>query len=155
MFICEPRCWRFERNKNVSSPSTRRKPSWTRRSVLGLRTPGFEFRILCLEGSVIALISPSSCGSPGPMWPVVHKSGLKPDFIWEPSYKSWSSALFSNHPGRDQLPQVGSQMNIITSKHTLSYNFVNVSSHTYISVAWKETASNLFPVKITYYTFHV
>ena len=27
-----------------------------RRSVLGLRPPGFEFRILCLEGSVISLI---------------------------------------------------------------------------------------------------
>ena len=33
--------------------------------VLGLRPPGFEFRILCLEGSVFSLISPSSGGSPG------------------------------------------------------------------------------------------
>ena len=54
-------------------------------------------------------------------------------FIWEPSCESWSlpgdlktspSARFSNHPGRDQLSQVGSQMNIITSKHTLLYNSV-------------------------------
>ena len=37
---------------------------------LGLRPPGFEFRILCLEGSVISLISPSSGSSPGPIWPV-------------------------------------------------------------------------------------
>ena len=27
-------------------------------------------------------------------------------------------ARFSNHPGRDQLSQVGSQINIMTSKHT-------------------------------------
>ena len=27
----------------------------------------------------------------------------------------------SNHPGRDQLSQVGSQMNIIASKNTLLY----------------------------------
>ena len=33
-------------------------------SRLGLRPPGFEFRILCLEGSII---SPSSGGSPGPI----------------------------------------------------------------------------------------
>ena len=47
-----------------------------RGSVLGLRPPGLEFRILCLEDSVISIISPSSGGSPGP---VVHKGGLKPD----------------------------------------------------------------------------
>ena len=34
----------------------------TKISVLGLRPPGFEFRILCLDGCVI---SPSSGGSPG------------------------------------------------------------------------------------------
>ena len=28
---------------------------WTRGSVRGIRPPGFEFRILCLEGSVISL----------------------------------------------------------------------------------------------------
>ena len=44
----------------------------TRCSVLGLKPPGLEFRILCLEDSVISIISPSSGGSPGP-------GGLKPD----------------------------------------------------------------------------
>ena len=29
--------------------------------------PGLEFRILCLEDSVISIISPSSGGSPGPV----------------------------------------------------------------------------------------
>ena len=38
------------------------------------------------------------------------------------------SARFSNHPGRDQLSQVGSQMNIITSKHTLLYNSSSLSA---------------------------
>ena len=33
----------------------------------GLRPPGLEFRILCLEDSVISIISPSSGGSPGPV----------------------------------------------------------------------------------------
>ena len=63
---------RFERNKNVSSPSTCEsqycgEPPWPRGSVLGLRPPGLEFRILCLEDSVISIISPSSGGSPGPV----------------------------------------------------------------------------------------
>ena len=31
-------------------------PTWPRGSVLGLRPPGFEFQILCLEGRVISLI---------------------------------------------------------------------------------------------------
>ena len=49
----------LKENKNVSSPSTRKtpqycgEPPWPRGSVLGLRPPGFEFRILCLDGSVI------------------------------------------------------------------------------------------------------
>ena len=47
-------------------------------------------------------------------------------FLWELITPRWfktsPSARFSNHPGRDQLSQVGSQMNIITSKHTLLYN---------------------------------
>ena len=34
---------------------------------VGLRPPGLEFRILCLEDSVISIISPSSGGSPGPV----------------------------------------------------------------------------------------
>ena len=55
---------RFERNKNVSSPSTCKtqycgEPPRPRGSVLGLRPPGLEFQILCLEGSVISFISPS------------------------------------------------------------------------------------------------
>ena len=35
--------------------------------VLGLRPPGPEFKILCLEGSVISFISPLSGGLPGPV----------------------------------------------------------------------------------------
>ena len=35
--------------------------------IIGLRPPGLEFRILCLEDSVISIISPSSGGSPGPV----------------------------------------------------------------------------------------
>ena len=43
------------------------EPPWPRGGVLGLRPPGPEFRILCLEGSVISFISPSSGGYPGPV----------------------------------------------------------------------------------------
>ena len=58
--------------KNVSSPSTCEsqycgEPPWPRCSVLGLRPPGLEFWILCLEDSVISFISPSSGGSPDPV----------------------------------------------------------------------------------------
>ena len=71
-------CWtRIDRHfwwfhLNVSSPSTCEslycgEPPWPRGSVLGLRPPGLEFRILCLEDSVISIISPSSGGSPGPV----------------------------------------------------------------------------------------
>ena len=75
------------KNKNVSSPSTPEtqycgEPPWPKGSVLGLRPPGFEFRTMCLEGSVISdisVISPSSGGSPGQFSLHVHKSGLKPD----------------------------------------------------------------------------
>ena len=61
----------LKETKNVSSPSTCEsqycgEPLWPRGSVLGLRPPGLEFRILCLEDSVISIISPSSGGSPGP-----------------------------------------------------------------------------------------
>ena len=63
---------RFERNENVSSPSTCEnqycgEPPWPRGNVLGLRPPGLKFRILCLEDSVISIISPASGGSPGPV----------------------------------------------------------------------------------------
>ena len=43
------------------------EPPWSRDSMLDLRPPGLEFRILCLEGSVISFISASSRGSPGPV----------------------------------------------------------------------------------------
>ena len=62
----------LKETKNVSSPSTCEsqycgESPWPRGSVLGLRPPGLEFRILCLEDSVISIISPSSGGSPGPI----------------------------------------------------------------------------------------
>ena len=62
----------LKKTKNVSSPSTCEsqycgEPPWPRSSVLGLRPPGLEFRTLCLEDSVISIISPSSGGSPGPV----------------------------------------------------------------------------------------
>ena len=50
--------------REVSIVGSPRDP---RGSVLGLRPPGLEFRILCLEDSVISIISPSSGGSPGPV----------------------------------------------------------------------------------------
>ena len=60
---------RFERNTNVSSPSTCKtqycgEPPRPRGSVLGLRPPRLEFRILCLVDGVI---SPSSGGYPDPI----------------------------------------------------------------------------------------
>ena len=62
----------LKKTENVSSPSTCKsqycgEPPWPRGSVLGLRPPGLEFRILCLEDSVISIISPPSGGSPGPV----------------------------------------------------------------------------------------
>ena len=62
----------LKEKKLVSSPSTCetqyfRGPPLPRGSVLGLRPPVYEFRILCLEDSVISFISPSSGGSPGPV----------------------------------------------------------------------------------------
>ena len=62
----------LKETKNVSSPPTCEsqycgESPWPRDSVLGLRPPGLEFRILCLEDSVISIISPSSGGSPGPV----------------------------------------------------------------------------------------
>ena len=36
--------------------------------------------------------------------------------------KTEPSTRFSNHPGSDQLSQVGSQMSIITSRHMLLFN---------------------------------
>ena len=62
----------LKETKNVSYPSTCEsqycgEPPLQRGSVLGLRPPGLEFRILCLEDSVISIISPSPGGSPGPV----------------------------------------------------------------------------------------
>ena len=54
----------------VSSTFTREDlilPLGPRGSVLGLRPPGFEFRILRFKGSFSLFISPSSGGSPGPV----------------------------------------------------------------------------------------
>ena len=42
-------------------------PPLPKGSVLGLKPPGLEFRIMCLEGSVILFISPSSDDSHGPV----------------------------------------------------------------------------------------
>ena len=74
----------LKETKNVSSPSMCERqycgePPWPRGSVLGLRPPGLEFRILCLEDSVISsshhlqevLLVQFSL--------YVHKGGLKPD----------------------------------------------------------------------------
>ena len=62
----------LKETKNVSSPSTCEsqycgEPPWPRGNVFGLRPPELEFRILCLEDSVISIISPFSGGSPGPV----------------------------------------------------------------------------------------
>ena len=62
----------LKETKNVTSPSTCEsqycgEPPCPRDSVLDLRPPGLEFRILCLEDSVISIISPFSGGSPGPV----------------------------------------------------------------------------------------
>ena len=59
-----------QRNQNVSSPVTREDsilwgPQWPTGSVLGLRP--LEFRILCLDGSVISFISPFPGSSPDPV----------------------------------------------------------------------------------------
>ena len=63
---------KFRKTEKNSSPSTCESQycgehPWSRGSVLGLRPPGLEFRILCLEDSVISIFSPSSGGSPGPV----------------------------------------------------------------------------------------
>ena len=66
--------FKFQRNTFVLSHSLVKiqycgQPPWPRGIVLGLRPPGVEFRILCLEGSVISLISTSSGGSPDSVQP--------------------------------------------------------------------------------------
>ena len=54
-------------------PLTRKEPPWPRGSVLALRRQGLKFRILCLDGSVISFISPSSGCSPDQFSTYVHK----------------------------------------------------------------------------------
>ena len=49
--------------------------------MLGLRSPGFAFGILCLEGSVISFISPFSGGSPSPVQPICAQRWPKTLFI--------------------------------------------------------------------------
>ena len=75
----------LKETKNASSPSTCEsqycgEPPCPRGSVLGLRPPGLEFRILCLEDSVIS----QSYHHPQEVILAqfslyVHKGGLKPD----------------------------------------------------------------------------
>ena len=90
--------------------------------IIGLGLHGHSGRVLCMM--VIIVIA---CVLSAIM------------LIWEPSCESWSlpgdlktspSARFSNHSGRDQLSQVGSQINIITSKHTLLYNYILLNINT-------------------------
>ena len=76
----------LKETNNVSSPSTCEsqycgEPTWPRGSVHGLRPPGLEFRILCLEDSVISIIWPSSGGSPGPVQPICAQRWPKARFI--------------------------------------------------------------------------
>ena len=76
----------LKETKNVSSPSTCKsqycgKPPWPKGSVLGLRPPGLEFRVLCLENSVISFISPSSWGFPGLVQPICAQRWPKARFI--------------------------------------------------------------------------
>ena len=64
--------FKFQRNKMCLPCSLVKiqycgEPPWPRSSKLGLRLPGFKFRIQCLEGSVISFISLSSGGAPGPV----------------------------------------------------------------------------------------
>ena len=60
------------------------EPPWPRGGVLGFRPPVLEFRILCLKGSVISFISPSSKGFPGPVhvpMPICAQKWPKTPFI--------------------------------------------------------------------------
>ena len=73
------------------------EPPWPRGSVLGLRPPGLEFRILCLEDTqsshhpqavILAQFSLS-----------VHKSGLKPDSF----HLFWTKQTIQNHNSQVQF----------------------------------------------------
>ena len=64
--------------------------------MLDLRPPGLKFRILCLEDSVISIISSSSGGSPGPVYPICAERWPKARFISFLAYhQHWINALFS------------------------------------------------------------
>ena len=58
-----------------------RRKKRARGSVLSLGPVGLEFRILCLEGSVISFISPSSRGPPGPVWNICAQGWRKSPMI--------------------------------------------------------------------------
>ena len=70
-----------------------RKPPWPRRSVLGLTATRFEFPSMCLEGSVISFISPSSGGCPGPVQPICAQGWPRTPFIHSLGL-SWGSSYF-------------------------------------------------------------
>ena len=53
------------------------EPPWPRGSVRGLRPPGLEFRILCMEDSVISFIPQEVLLVQISLY--VHKGGLKTD----------------------------------------------------------------------------
>ena len=59
-----------------------REPPWQRGSVLDPRPPVFEFRTICLEGSAISFISPSSGGSIGQVYPMCEQRWPKTLFIF-------------------------------------------------------------------------
>ena len=93
--------------KNVSSPSTCEsqycgEPSWPRGSVLGLRPPGLEFRILCLD--IFPHKARFSRGRrPRPCWISVKTIYWSGDFqerffLFDPSLTSgMSAALMQGH----------------------------------------------------------
>ena len=84
------------KNKQEVSPCSLVKiqycgePLCLRVSVLGLRPPGVEFRILCLKGIAISFISPSSGDSLGSVKPICAQRCPKAPFI-QVAYKvDWS-----------------------------------------------------------------
>ena len=112
-----------------------------RGSVLGLRPPGFEFWVLCLKGSVISLISPSSGGFPGPILPVCAQTWPKARFIsfagvrWKyntefDTKRLWSEALYYFNAGQfnRSWPGIGSARGrclLSVGSSSCSYIFTN------------------------------
>ena len=68
-------------------------------SVLGLRPPGLEFQILCLEGSVISVIWPSSGGSPDPVLPIWAQRWPKTSLISFISFIVYAQLVFPSQSG--------------------------------------------------------